>query len=149
MGQGVEIIRIGAVLPPGIDRLLEEAESEGVRNVRMLVSAWASGEEQFDRKGAALFGAFSNEQCVGLGGVTRQSGLDEPAMRMRRFYVSPSVRGQGVGRLLAQAAIRQGLAHARLLTCNARATPAAGPFWLAMGFMPASLPNITHICRRV
>lgn len=116
--------------------------------MELLAEGWQLGVQRFDRDGAALFGAFDGACLVGVGGVTPETGYSEPAMRMRRFYVLPAARRSGAGRLLAQAAMEQGFEHAAVLTCNARATPAAGPFWEAMGFTPVSRPDITHICRR-
>ena len=116
--------------------------------MELLAEGWLSGGRRFDRDGAALFGAFIDGRLVGVGGVTAESGYSEPAMRMRRFYVLPSARRSGAGRQLAQAAMAHGFTHAAVLTCNARATPLAGPFWEAMGFEPVSLPDITHILRQ-
>lgn len=142
---GVQIIRIGAALPPGMDGLLEAATAESVRNVGLLVDSWNSGTERFDKDGAALFGAMAPDRVVGIGGVTPQAGLDEPAMRMRRFYILPEWRRKGLGRRLAEAAMNHGLTRTRLLTCNARATSLAPPFWEAMGFFPSDLAGLTHI----
>lgn len=134
-------------LPPDFARLIAAASGESVRNMELLAEGWRSGTQCFDREGAGLFGAFDDERLVGVGGVTPETGYSEPAMRMRRFYVLPIARRSGTGRILALAAMEQGFAHATILTCNARATPLAAPFWEAMGFAPVSFPNITHILR--
>lgn len=141
-------IRINGHLPADFNALRDAAQQESVRNMDLLWEGWQSSAQRFDNDGAALFGAFDGRRLVGVGGVTPETGYAEPAMRMRRFYVLPAARRSGAGRLLAQAAMSQGFAHAAVLTCNARATPLAGPFWEAMGFVPADLPNITHVCHR-
>tara|TARA_R110000787_G_scaffold8528_8_gene28891 strand:- start:4260 stop:4697 length:438 start_codon:yes stop_codon:yes gene_type:complete len=144
----MKIARIVDHLPSGFFTLLAAATEEGVRNMHLLADDWRSGEQRFAADGEALFGAFDGAELVGVGGVTWETGLTEMAMRMRRFYILPQARGSGVGRAVAEMVMAQGFARAPLLTCNARATPLAAPFWEAMGFWRENLPNITHICRK-
>ena len=132
----ITITRVVEDLPHDFSVMLAEAEAEGVRNMALLAEQWAGPDNPFDDPGA-LFAAFVEGELAGVGGVTPQSGLAQLAMRMRRLYVAPAFRRHGVGRLLAAAMIQQGLQSASLLTCNARATAAAPPFWEAMGFEPA------------
>lgn len=141
------VIRVGQHLPPGMATLAEAAALEGVRNVGKLIAAWETREQRFDRDGAALFAAFVDKDLAGIGGVKREADADESAMRMHRFYVHPMYRRQGVGRVLADAAMAQGLASAALLTCNARASAAAAVFWEALGFARCDAAGYTHIFR--
>lgn len=143
----MDIAAIRGELPHSFAALAEAAAQERVRNVGLLQREWESGVQRFDAGGAALFGAFENGVLTGIGGVTPETGLAEPAMRMRRFYVLPASRRSGTGRALASAAMAHGLLTAPLLTCNARATPLAAPFWEAMGFRPVRAPGYTHIYR--
>jgi GNAT superfamily N-acetyltransferase len=69
-------------------------------------------------------------------------------MRMRRLYVRPAYWRSGVGRALAAAMMQQGLQSAVVLTVNARASEAAGPFWEAMGFRRVEAPGYTHRLER-
>ncbi|KDA01037.1 GNAT family N-acetyltransferase [Hyphomonas oceanitis] len=144
----MNIARIVDHLPSSFGGLFAAAAEEGVRNMDLLADGWRSGEQRFATDGEALFGAFDGAGLVGVGGVTWDIGLTETAMRMRRFYVLPQAREFGVGRALAEVAMTHGFARAPLLTCNARATPLAAPFWETMGFWREDLPNITHICRK-
>jgi GNAT superfamily N-acetyltransferase len=139
------MIRVARIvqLPPGIQRLLEEAARDGVRNMSLLIAEWESGVERFDAPGEALFGAFDSDILVGVGGVTVEQDAD--AMRMRRLYVLHDWRKRGIGRALAQAMIAKGLESADFLTCNARATPTAAKFWEAVGFTPTNAPGWTHV----
>jgi GNAT superfamily N-acetyltransferase len=133
-------------LQAGIQRLRDEADRDGVRNMGLLVDQWESGAERFDAPGEALFGAFDGDALIGVGGVTIEHGAD--AMRMRRLYVLHDWRKRGAGRALAQLMMATGLESADFLTCNARATPAAAKFWEAMGFAPVTAPGWTHIFTR-
>jgi GNAT superfamily N-acetyltransferase len=133
-------------LPLDVRVLRDEADCEGVNNMGLLVDQWASGEQRFSKLGEALFAAFDGDRLVGVGGVTREGAL--PAMRMRRLYVLGMARRRRVGRGLAGAMIARGFESADLLTCNARATPQAAPFWETMGFEPVATRNHTHERRR-
>lgn len=137
------IVRIINELPIGIETLAPLAEAEGVNNLRLLLDGWRAGE-WFDGDGEALFAAFAAGELVGIGGVTPCSHLNG-AERVRRFYVAPDFRRTGVGRTLATAAMQHGLRYTRTLTCNARASTAAAPFWEAMGFEPVQATGYTHL----
>ena len=132
----IQIVRVEGDLLEDFPALRAQADAEGVRNMGLLAQQWAAPDNPFLDPGA-LFAAFTEGELAGVGGVTPQAGLARPAMRMRRLYVIPAMRRHGVGRMLAAAMIQQGLQSAGLLTCNARATAAAPPFWEAMGFEPA------------
>jgi GNAT superfamily N-acetyltransferase len=147
MAANIFIEPICGALPHDFDRLAGAAARESVRNMAILHDCWASGVERFDKDGAALFGAFTNGAVIGVGGVTPEPALPA-AFRVRRFYVLPDHRRLGAARALAQAAIMHAFAHAPLITCNARASAAASPFWEAMGFVPAGAETWTHELRR-
>jgi len=133
-------------LPSGIENLRAEAERDGVRNMTLLAEEWLCGAQRFNALGEALFAACEDDVLLGVGGVTIQCGAR--AMRMRRLYVLADRRRCGVGRMLAGAMIEKGFESADLLTCNARATPAAAKFWEAMGFIPVDATGWTHQCAR-
>ncbi len=142
----VTITRLVEALPHDFAVICDEAAVEGVRNMAALAVEFGSPDDPF-RDPGALFAAFVAGDLAGVGGVTRETGLAEPAMRMRRLYVRPALRRLGVARALAGAMMQQGFQSARLLTLNARATAAAPPFWEAMGFEPVDWPRITHALR--
>lgn len=139
------VLPIRGDLPTGFVALVDASRAEGICNMAMLQTDWRSGNNRFEAGGEALFGAFIGEQLTGVGGVSRETGYTEPAMRMRRLYVLPAFRRTGVGRLLAQACIERGLETTPVLTCNAQASAAAGPFWETLGFAPIEHPTITHV----
>lgn len=133
-------------LPDGFDDLLQSSLKAGVRNMSLLHQKWTAGEECFDQEGEALFAARIESRLVGIAGTTREMNYAKPAMRMRRLYVLPEFRRRGVARMLGQKCMETGLRAAPTLTCNARASKAAGPFWESLGFIPVDLPDITHVC---
>ena len=142
----VVITRVVETLPNGFDVILQAASAERVRSMAMLAAQWASGEQRFDEPGA-LFAALVDGDLAGVGGVTVETGAGEPAMRMRRLYVLPMFRRFGVGRRLASAMMQQGFQTASLLTVNAAASDAAGPFWETLGFERAVAAGYSHRLR--
>lgn len=142
----VNIVRLVEALPDGFDVILAEAGAEGVRNMAALATQVGAPDDPF-RDPGGLSAAFLGGDLAGVGGVTIESGLAEPAMRMRRLYVRPACRRTGVARALAGAMMQQGFQTAPLLTLNAAASPAAPLFWEAMGFERIDWPGMTHALR--
>jgi len=146
MSEVVSIVRHFEGLPHGFDVMRAEAAAEGVRNMAMLATEFGSVDDPYVEPGA-LFAAFADGELAGVGGVTVQASLAEPAMRMRRLYVRPAFRRAGVARALAGAMMQQGFQTAPLLVLNAAASAAAPPFWEAMGFERVDWDGITHALR--
>lgn len=144
--QVVRVVRLVEGLPDEFAAILAEAAAEGVRNMAMLAREVGTATDPYVDPGA-LFAAWVDGDLAGVGGVTVQTGLAEPAMRMRRLYVRPAFRRAGVARALAGAMMQQGIQTAPLLVLNAAASDAAPPFWEAMGFEQADWPGITHALR--
>ena len=144
----IQLVRIIDDLPEGFDALLADAAAEGVRNMTLLADGWASGDQRFDGDGEALLGALLAGALAGVGGLSVEADATEPALRVRRFYVRPDFRRQGLARTLASALIQEGLDQVDLLTVNAAASLAASLFWEAQGFSPDATGPWTHVLRR-
>ena len=110
-----------------------------------LIAEWASGATRFDRDGERLLAAYLQGVLAGIGGLTMEPAITG-ALRMRRFYVRPRFRRQGVGRELAATLLGQAMPQVRLVTVNA-ATPDAPAFWEALGFVPDRRDGFSHILR--
>jgi len=143
----LQLVRIFDDLPEDFDALVAEASGEGVRNMALLAGSWRSGA-RFQDDGEALLAAFLAGTLAGTGGLSVETGAIEPARRLRRLYVSPRLRRQGVATALASALIHEGLDSVGLLTVNAAASPAAAPFWEAQGFVVDRSGPWTHVLRR-
>jgi len=140
----IQLIRIIDDLPDGFDALLADAAREGVGEMALLAWDRASGDHRFDGDGEALLGALLAGDLAGIAGLAVETAAGESARRVRRLYVRPAFRRQGVARALASALVQEALDQVGLLTCNA----AAGPFWEAQGFSRDTSGPWTHVLRR-
>ena len=130
--------------PIGFTQLRAEAQAEGFRHMERLAEEWDSRAQRFQFEGEGLFAGLLNDRLMGVGGVTRDPVLPpEEALRVRRLYVRPEGRRQGVGRALLQRITRQALLFAPAVITNAR-TPEAAALFEAYGFSPVENDGFTH-----
>jgi len=132
------------LLPDGVGGLADAAEAEGLRVVSTVIDRWVDGTQRFAAPGESLLIARADGEAIAIGGLAHCPNV-AGALRVRRFYVHPSWRRRGVARTLVQQLIEGGLRHTDTLTCNARASAAAPPFWESLGFAAVDLEGITHV----
>ena len=130
-------------LPAGMPILRAEARREGFRFLERLASDWETGAVRFDRPGEALLAAYMTGVLAGVGGLTLDPVLPG-ALRMRRFYVHPAFRRNGIARGLAMTLLERPGTAGRRVTVNA-GTAGAPVFWEALGFVAERLDGHTHI----
>jgi GNAT superfamily N-acetyltransferase len=134
-----------SALPAGFQTLRAEAAAEGFIHVDLLWSEWESGANRFTRPGERLLAAWSGSDLAGVGGITVDPTVPD-GLRMRRFYIRPSFRRAGAGRMLAAAL----LVHARPFGKDIALFapyPSSAAFWEAMGFTPDACDEHSHILR--
>jgi GNAT superfamily N-acetyltransferase len=141
----VVIEAAGPWIPDGMAELGREADAEGIRIVSTVIGRWLDGTQRYDETGELVLVARTDHphRIVAVGGLTRCPNV-AGALRVRRFYVSPTVRRRGIAAQLARRLIDEGGQHTSVITCNAQASPAAAPFWESIGFVPVDIPGITH-----
>jgi GNAT superfamily N-acetyltransferase len=137
----VRIFEVADHLPVAFDALRDQARTEGYRFLDRLADDWSKGA-RFDGEGEALLGVEADGVLAGIGGLTVDPTIPD-ALRMRRFYVQPSCRRQGIARAIAGDLIRRYAGQGKRITVNATTTIASG-FWEALGFEPRFEPGITH-----
>jgi GNAT superfamily N-acetyltransferase len=132
-------------IPHGVVELGREADAEGIRIVSTVVARWLDGTQRYDETGELLLVARDEQRgrIVAIGGRTRCPNV-AGALRVRRFYVSPTARRRGIAAELARQLIDEGGRHTSMFTCNAQASSAAAPFWESLGFVPVDIAGITH-----
>lgn len=140
-----ELIRLTELNIDVLKPLHTQAEQEGFRFLNRLAEEYWSGANRFDKPGEALFGIVSEGQLAAIGGLNRDPyEKDFHVGRVRRVYVAPAHRRQGMGRRLMEAIITE--AHSHFVQLVLRTDTAQGAsFYEALGFQPVStLENATH-----
>ncbi|MBX5011084.1 GNAT family N-acetyltransferase [Rhizobium lentis] len=130
-------------LPQEIASLESEARREGYRHITRLIQEWSAGETRFEYEGERLLGAYVGEALAGVGGMTLEPAAVE-ALRMRRFYVHPAMRGRGVGRSLALTLLDHARSFCSLVTVYA-GNGGAAKFWESVGFQPCGRDGHTYV----
>ena len=112
--------------------------------IERLLEDWAAGDNRFDQPGECLFGFYEGE-LLAVAGVNRhqQPELGEVG-RIRRVFVHPDVRDQGVGTRLVKRVMQQAGNQFSVFTVNVGKRSAYG-FYQNLGFMPAkNMQGVTH-----
>jgi GNAT superfamily N-acetyltransferase len=132
--------------PTALWPLAAEATANGHRMVARLIDEWITGENRFDKPGERLYCAMLEGQIRGVCGLNVDPfAADSRIGRVRRLYVSTSLRRQGIasailGRLITDASDHFRQLHLRTFDPNACA------FYEAVGFTP--VPEQEHCTHR-
>jgi GNAT superfamily N-acetyltransferase len=137
----LRLIAVADALPNGFETLRAEALAEGRGFIEKLSADWISGSARFDREGEALLAARVNGVLAGIGGITIEPVVPN-CLRMRRFYVRPSFRREGIGRQLATELLGRALRSGRSITVNA--ADGSVRFWESLSFRPDARSGFTH-----
>jgi len=133
----VSISQVSA-LPDGVSELALAARKEGYRFVDRLIAEFEDGTNTFSQSGEALFEARMDDALVGVGGLNRDPYIDNPDVgRVRRLYVHPDFRREGVATLLMDAielAAQHYFSELRLLTD----TSGGASFYSRLGYAPVT-----------
>jgi GNAT superfamily N-acetyltransferase len=135
MARHIEVTR-ETTLPSDLEEaLLPKAIHEGFEALRWLVEDWANGENRFSEVGEALYTARIDGRLVGICGVNRDPYADAATVgRLRRLYVHPDFRRQGVGRRLVQRASDEARGYFRCIRLRTLDASSAA-FFEAIGFL--------------
>jgi GNAT superfamily N-acetyltransferase len=133
------------LLSPGIGPLRAEALAEGYKFIEKLVGEWATGENRFSAPGEILCGSIDHGLLVAVGGLNRDPFLDTPSIgRIRRVYVRPAWRKQGLGTAIIGWLLNHARQHFECVRLRAE-NPTAARLYQKLGFMPIADPSATHI----
>ena len=125
-----------------LEPLLSASVAEGYRFVTRLVDDYQSGANRFEQRGEVLLVARAEDGTVlGVCGLnaTEQSGVG----RVRRFYVLPLRRSQGIGAALLGQIISAARLHFTTLELRT-SDPRAGAFYGSHGFHAVQRSGTTH-----
>ncbi|MDN7246685.1 GNAT family N-acetyltransferase [Planococcus shenhongbingii] len=129
-----------------VSKLVEESEAEGYRFLKRLVSQYEDGTNTFNQAGEALYGVWDQHgHLIAIGGLNRDPYSNKEGVgRLRRFYISPNSRRQGIGTLLLKKIINHGRDHFKEIVVRTDSA-AADAFYRANGFSAdLGLPEATH-----
>ncbi|PJK33018.1 GNAT family N-acetyltransferase [Pseudomonas sp. S10E 269] len=131
-------------LPAEVFTLEKEAVAEGFRFLTRLISEWESGTNRFNAPGECLMAAYSNQQVIGIGGLSVDPYTQPDTARLRRVYVTPAARNQHVGQALVKALVAQGTLHFQAVRLSTD-TSGGDAFYLRCGFTRTKDVHATHI----
>ncbi|WP_458375214.1 GNAT family N-acetyltransferase [Pseudomonas pergaminensis] len=131
-------------LPAEVFTLEKEAVAEGFRFLTRLISEWESGTNRFNAPGECLMAAYSNQQVIGIGGLSVDPYTQPDTARLRRVYVTPAARNQHVGQALVKALVAQATLHFQTVRLSTD-TSGGDAFYLRCGFTRTEDVHATHI----
>jgi GNAT superfamily N-acetyltransferase len=131
--------------PMQLSPLATEATADGHRMVARLIEEWITGENRFDKPGERTYLASLDGQICGVCGLNIDPFAgDINVGRVRRLYVSASVRRQGIGSVLIERLVGDAMGHFRELHLRTHDTGASA-FYESVGFMPVvAMEQCTH-----
>ncbi len=128
----------------GLEELRREAQDEGFRFVEKLWEEWESGKNRFDAPGEKLLGCLEHETLIAVGGLNEDPFSRSGIGRIRRVYVRPAWRGQGIGQRLVETLVQT--ARASFATLELRThNPSAARLYERIGFKSRATQNATHV----
>jgi GNAT superfamily N-acetyltransferase len=131
-------------LPAEADELAAIARAEGFAMLDRLVADWDAGTNRFDQPGERLLAAWAGERLVGVGGLNRDPWAGDRVGRVRRLFVRPGNRREGIGGALLRAIIGAAREHGFEQLHLRTTTERGAAFFESAGFERADLPEATH-----
>jgi ribosomal protein S18 acetylase RimI-like enzyme len=127
-----------------LENLAIEIQSEGFNFVQRTIFEWENGINNFKKKGEILFGIFTSDLCIGLGGLNVDPFIVNPHVgRVRHVYISQKYRRNGLGSLLLKKIINNSTKHFKLLRLYAD-NQIASSFYKSLGFKQSIGIKVTH-----
>src|SRR5438874_10029175 len=88
------------------EQLQREALQEGFHFIERFWKEWENGTNRFTEPGEKLFGCMDRATLVAIGGLNQDPFDGRGGIgRIRRVYVRPAWRNQGIGQALVQALV--------------------------------------------
>ncbi|MGG4397008.1 GNAT family N-acetyltransferase [Paenibacillus thiaminolyticus] len=141
----VEIEAVQELELESIGQMVQTSAQEGYRHIARLADEYRSGINQFRKRGEALFVAKVNGNLAGICGLNKQTSAERRTGRVRRMYVLPAYRRQGVGKQLVESVIDYARGHYDDLILYTDSKRAAD-FYTALGFAPTTgMKHCTHL----
>jgi len=119
-----------------LQSICSKAKSEGHNHIDRLIHDYETGVNRFDLLGEILIGCMPGDEIVGVCGINIEP--ENPNFgRIRRLYVLPSHRTQGIGSKLVRHLISCSVDHFSAVTVNIGRLP-VDRFYTRLGFKKTS-----------
>lgn len=146
MSKVIDIRIIHCLVDSEILPLVNSSELEGFSYLRQLTEEYKHYTNRFDKEGELLIGAYHSEKLIGICGLNQDPFInDEYVSRLRRVYVLPVYRRQGVGRKLVEYIITHARQYYKILVLRTL-TNEGRAFYHSLGFtFDPQTEHYTHI----
>ena len=140
-GKSIPTMKISILREVPIDRLtplIEASIAEGYQYLTRLRTEWLSGQVRFDGSEEAFFVAETDGAILGVCGLTQDPEAQDPQVgRVRKMYVHPTHRRQGLGTQLLHKLCVVAQEHFREVRVRTRG-PSGYAFYESLGFRRAA-----------
>ena len=137
------IVDIADLSKYDISHIKKMAEQEGYHMLNRLVTDFDSGENRFDKEGEKLISNIPDDMVVALCGMNIESTNNDYG-RVRRLYVLPAYRHQGIGTEIINHLITFAGKYFKGVVVNIGDLP-VGNFYESIGFTLVNNPSFTHL----
>jgi GNAT superfamily N-acetyltransferase len=121
----------------------DEAEKEGCNIINRLITDYDSGKNKFDKEEEKLIGFITDEMIVTLCGLNIEPTNIQYG-RIRRLYVLPAYRNQGIGTEPVNHLITYAKHYFEGVVVNIGDLPISY-FYESIGFNSIDNPSYTHL----
>lgn len=134
MAEKIITVKLQTLPAEEIQPMLQESREQGFTFLDRLVQEFEDGTNRFEKPGEVLFGVYSGQLLVAVGGLNQDPYLSKSDVgRVRHLYVMTAWRRQGVGRHLMRLIIEEARRSFSLITLRTFREP-ADRFYRAIGF---------------
>ncbi len=124
--------------------LMRHSQAEGFKMILKLRDEWQNGDNRYNKKGEAFFGAEFEGKVLGVGGRCLDPYLKTPdVVRVRHLYVLPEWRHVGVGSKILDRILDVPDGQFKKVTLRTD-NPAARKFYEFHGFKYVGEGEVTH-----
>ena len=120
-----------------------ESDNEGYNMINRLAGDYHAGENRFDKKGEKLIGYSVENKIIALCGLNVEP-THRKYGRIRRLYVLPKYRNQGIGTSLVKHIVDYARTNFVGVVVNICELPVDN-FYQSIGFKLVSHPSFTHL----
>ena len=137
------VINIVDLKEQDIKHIEDVAKKEGYNLINRLVTEYDSGENKFDREGEQLIGFVMDDMIVALCGLNIEPTNIQYG-RIKRLYVLPAYRNQGIGTELVNHLIEYARHYYKGVVVNI-GNLSVNYFYESIGFNSVDNPSFTHL----